>query len=182
MARIKIDGDDSIWDLLGEWLRRYNRDYHDNITKKQITDWDLTKFVKCGNDIYKYLDDPDLYDNLQVFDGAIWAINKLKQLGHECVVVSAGVHPGKRRLLYKLGIISNDRELFIAKDKDSVRGDYLIDDGIHNIKECTTTGILFDAFHNKQYFHPYRAMNWYEAVGIVCAVEAWKNRRLENED
>jgi len=78
--RIICDIDGVVADLHTEWYRRYNADWHDNLTVEKVTSWDLTKFVKpeCGANIFAYLLQPDLYEQVQPIEGAIEAVKELQ--------------------------------------------------------------------------------------------------------
>ena len=51
---VAVDIDDVIISLVPTWLHLYNKDYKDNLSKNDITDWQIDKFVKpeCGINIY----------------------------------------------------------------------------------------------------------------------------------
>ena len=51
---IGVDCDDVVISLVPTWLSLYNKDYNDNLTPEQITDWDVGLFVKpeCDNKIF----------------------------------------------------------------------------------------------------------------------------------
>ena len=53
---VAVDIDDVIISLVPTWLHLYNKDYKDNLSKNDITDWQIDKFVKpeCGINIYNY--------------------------------------------------------------------------------------------------------------------------------
>lgn len=184
MATILIDLDDTVWILLDQWLKRYNEEYNDNVTRYDIKGWDLTPYIKkeCGSKIYKYLEDPTLYDDVQLYDGAEWGIGMLRKMGHRCVFLSAGVHAGKLALLKKHNLIETEKDLIIAQDKSLVKGRFLVDDGMHNLKSFGGVGILMRRPHNESFSHPYIAENWKDVVKIIRAVEEWDNRNFKDED
>jgi 5'(3')-deoxyribonucleotidase len=55
-----IDHDDTMSDFMPALLNFYNKEAHDNLTPNDITDWNLSSFVKQGFEkrIYEYLKDP----------------------------------------------------------------------------------------------------------------------------
>lgn len=170
---ILVDIDDTVVDLLGEWLRRYNLDYDDCVVKANITKWDMIPFVKesCGEKIYGYLRHPDLYECVELIDGAAEGIRELKELGFRVVFASSGLHSGKEDLLFRHKLIDHRKDLVIAYDKSLIKGDILVDDGWHNIESFESgIGILFDAHHNRQHSYGLRAHSWKDVTRFVNTV------------
>lgn len=181
MSVIYLDVDGTTLNLDNEWYARYNRDYDDNLTGERVTAWAVHEFVKpeCGMKIYDYLLQEDLYENAMPTDGAKDAIDKLREAGHEVLFLSASIHRGKYLRLKELGFLHKEEEIFFGKDKSRFIGDYIVDDGWHNIESSKKNmlGILFDAPHNrsgKALDYKYRAFGWYH-------VRQWINY-LENKD
>lgn len=82
--RILVDLDEITADLIGEWVRLYNEEWNDCLTREQITDWEIHKFVKpeCGKKIYQILHRPGLFESLPPHKGAIKGIGELLGHGH----------------------------------------------------------------------------------------------------
>lgn len=171
---ILIDVDDVTCDLLTEWLRRYNEKYEDSLTKEDIKTWDMTKYVKCGKDIYDFLRDVDLYECVTLMPGIFEAVIQLKSLGFRVIFASSGLHIGKQDFLFRHKLIDHPRDFITISDKYLIDSVFLIDDGVHNIQaynEKRGIGILFDAVHNRDFEYPYRAYTWIDAVNWVCKFE-----------
>lgn len=142
---IVCDVDDVVLDLSTEWYRRYNAEFGDDLTRARVKTWDTHLYVKpeCGKQIFKYLQDPDLYDNVQAVEGAVAGIAQLRAWGHQVTFATRctyGMVDQKARRLEQLGFITPDPhgglpdELVVISKKNLLRGDLLIDDGAHNIK------------------------------------------------
>jgi 5'-nucleotidase len=174
MATILVDIDDTIAGLLDWWLKLYNCEYGDNLTKEQIDDWDMTRYVKCGKEIYKYLGLPNLYDGVKVIEGAEEGIAQLRETGHRIVFASSGIFPSKRDWLYEHKFVTSDKDIAFLADKSLLRADYMIDDGWHNLCDFKGMGVLFHQKHNSKYDYPYRAHNWVEAVRYIRWFETAK--------
>jgi 5'-nucleotidase len=174
LETILIDVDGVVAQTHTEWLRRYNHDWNDHLTSEMITNWGIHEFVKpeCGTKIYKYLSDPDLYDNVEPVPHALWGVNTLRSMQHRCVFLSAGVHAGKRDFLFRHGFITTEKDLIIAQDKSLIMGQILIDDGVHNIQDFKQgTGVLFHAKHNEYFDYLFRAYDWHCVVELVSILE-----------
>jgi 5'(3')-deoxyribonucleotidase len=169
-----VDVDYCVVPLHGEWYARYNRDYNDNLTTKKVTEWDISKFVKpeCGKNIYTYLQDVDLYDNIKIPTKTVKAIQYIKTLDNlKVVFLSAGIHIGKYNLLKRYGLVSSERDIIIASDKSLVFGDIMVDDYEENIfafqrRNPKGFAMLYDANHNRS-VEMTRVRNWEEIVSLL---------------
>lgn len=163
--RIAIDQDQVLADLLGEWLRRYNNDYNDNLTKEQITYWNWHDLVKpeCGRKIYSYLDDPDLFRSLPVIEGAREVVKALSQVADVFVVTSPwninNVIP-KYEWLKEHFPFLNEKNFVFTRNKGIVNADFLIDDKPSNFDDFMGIPLLFDAPHNRGEKRFMRVCDW----------------------
>lgn len=163
--RIAVDQDQVLADLLGEWLYRYNNDYNDNLQKDQISTWDWHKLVKpeCGKKIYSYLDDPDIFESLNVIDGSQEVVEELSER-YEIFVVTApwninNVIPKYRWLKRHFPFI-DERNYVFTRNKSIVGANWLIDDKVANFKGFNGISLLFDAPHNQTEKGYTRMLNW----------------------
>lgn len=172
--RILLDIDYCIAPLHDEWLKRYNRDFDDNLTSEQITEWNMEKFVKpeCGKYIYSYLSAPDLYDDMTPSPASITAVALLNAYGYDVRFVTSGVSQSKINFLYRHNFINSDKDFVIAADKSLIIGDVLVDDYDENLRTFRGAGILFDAPHNRHAKVGYRIYNWIQAVDTILTIEA----------
>jgi 5'-nucleotidase len=183
MAIILSDVDHVALHLDFEWYKRYNEDYDDCLKPEHVTEWAIHKFVKpsCGKKIYDYLLMPDLYDNVPLVAGAMDGIMELRNAGHQVVFVSSGIHRGKYLRLKEFNLVQSEDDYYCAHNKSLIHGDYLLDDGMHNVTNWKWgTAILFDAPHNRhEEWYP-RAENWEQAVDIILNLEERKvlSRRM----
>lgn len=169
-----VDVDGVCADLLPAWLAWYNRDYRDTLQCEDITDWDLMKFVKpeCGKDIFKYLDYPELYDDVEPIHGSIEGVKCLRGLGYKVVFAtsSSQAHAGRKLTwLQEHGFITDEHMRysfcdFYAEitDKSLLRGDIMIDDGLHNIEKFQGLPILFRCSQNASANWPVGFSTWAE--------------------
>jgi 5'-nucleotidase len=149
MLRIICDIDGVVADLHTEWYARYNRDWHDDLTPERVTNWDLHTFVKpeCGEAIYLYLLQPDLYDYVQPIEGALDALKQL-QAHHEiiyasgCSLAAAGPKAFwlERYHLAERQGVSLPKNFVATERKELLRGDLLIDDSPEQIRAWLETG------------------------------------------
>lgn len=176
MRRILVDVDSVVADLIPAWLYLYNKDYNDNLTREQITEWDMTKFVKpeCGNQIYDYLHLEDLYNIVNPIDGAISSIHWLRQHEYDIRFLTSGVQPAKILWLGKQGLLLSEHFLFspdviVAHDKSIIKGDILIDDNIKNCESFSGKSILFAQPWNKTSSYTFfRADGWPDVIQYLA--------------
>jgi 5'(3')-deoxyribonucleotidase len=160
---IALDVDDVCLDLMENWLISYNTDFSDNLQEKEITDWDITKFVKpeAKASIYEYINKPDVFLSAKPVLGALENVNALKSWGHRIIYVTANNPNGcKQEWLKKWRFLQKDSDFIQAYDKSLIYADILLDDKYENARDFKGAGFLLTKPWNKKYNHPYRANSW----------------------
>lgn len=169
MITIAVDQDTVLADLTSKWLRAYNDEYNDNLTAEQITDWDMSKFCKCGLDIYKIVDRPHFYADLPLVEGSQVGVRTLIELGYNVCIASASPYSAyqdkEKWLNAYFPEVSKDNIVF-TRNKSLVAADFLIDDGIHNLEVFSGVPILFDAPWNKSETRFIRVSGWSEIMQL----------------
>ena len=162
VERIGVDVDSVVADLLPShhpswrkaevgWLGRYNREYGDFLTAREVESWTLSDFVKpeCGRAVYKYLQDADLYDDIPEVPGAYQGVAALAEDFDIVYVTSCN----KESVLPKVAWL--ERHGFLAfgdvcpivpspgrhPKKTVVSMDILIDDYVRNLDEVAQEGV-----------------------------------------
>lgn len=173
---VAMDVDEVCADLLGTWLRWYNREWGDNLTPDRIRGWALAPQVKpeCGDRIYDILKNPALYSDVDPLPGALSAVCYLRSLGIRVVFVSscvAGSVDAKVAWLQHNGFLpkgSSIRDFIACTDKALIGADVLLDDHILNVESFPGHAILLNVPHNSEEkcSRP-RAMDMMEAVAMI---------------
>lgn len=168
---ILVDVDGVVVDTSGEVLRRYNLDFGDHLTNWDIKDWYTHKFVKpeCGERIYDYYAEEDLYDGLSPIDGAVETIETLRRT-NRVTFVTSGFFFSKVRFLKRHGLIKNEKyddDLVFCHDKSLIVGDLLIDDRIKNCR--SRLSLLFNQPWNQHAKMP-RAYGWTNVLEELEAI------------
>lgn len=174
-----VDVDGVCADLLPPWIAQYNRDYKDNLIPYDITGWDLVKFVKpeCGKEIYKYLDYPELYDDVEPVHGSLEGVRTLRRLGYRVIFATSSTqaHAG-RKLLWLLEheflgeddmVFSTCKNYVEIHDKSMLRGDIMIDDALHNVESFKGFPILFRCAQNARAEWPVSIYAWDQVTALL---------------
>lgn len=133
---IAMDVDGTVADLISVWLSWYNRDYNDSLYPSNITDWAIHKFVKCGRDIYKYLEMPEIYEHVKPYHGALDFVNTIRK-DYSIIWVTHATegHAGrKKNWLREHGFLGLYDYYIETKDKSDIPADLLFDDYIVNVE------------------------------------------------
>lgn len=153
--RILIDMDDVLEELTEPWCNALNESFGTSVKPTDITEWDMKKFFPTlsSDQIYSPLHKESFWETVRARYDAIIYLPKLMSDGHELYVVTSS---NKDTIKYKYEHIIQKyfpyikwSNMIICKNKQMVMGDYLVDDGIHNLVGGTYKGILFTAHHNK---------------------------------
>lgn len=157
---IAIDVDETVADLLGEWLRRYNERSGDSLLPEDLTSWSFVNQLRPewqkdgGKRLYDILWESDMYRHVLPIQGAREAVERLTVAGHHVFFVSScshGTELHKIAWLKRYGFISDAKRFVSAGFKGYVRADALIDDGPHNCEAFPGTSYLVTQGHNRTY-------------------------------
>lgn len=141
--RILIDMDNTVCDLYAAWLGAYNREFGQNITKADVTTWDIHNHIPHGGLIYKYLETPHFYRTFNPIPGAVEAVEKLQRVV-DIRICSAhhaddGVASDKMWWLRNHMPFIPRKDVMLAYHKHEILADGLVDDGPHNIVKYAAT-------------------------------------------
>jgi 5'-nucleotidase len=174
MIIIGIDVDDTVANLMDSWLYIYNQEYNDGVSQRDIKSWDISKYVKCGHSIYKYLRNPDLYNIVEPVENAKWGVDRLRSMGFRLVFITASTQEQstrKYRWLSEYGMIDERKNYIECLDKSLVMVDYLIDDNPENVINAHGQGVVFTKEWNKTLVGYPRVDSWQDIVEYFVRVE-----------
>lgn len=147
---IGVDVDDTVADLVGEWLELYNNAYSDNVTVNDITTWDIFNHVKCGKDIYDFLKAPNFYANVVPIHGALAGVESLRRAGHRVIFITSCIFGGniddKWKWLIDNGFLSAEMhslDFMAVTDKVLINVDLMIDDKPATVANFGSRGVMF---------------------------------------
>ena len=174
---ILVDMDDTIEDLLPTWLEYLNHLYGLNVSAKDIDDWDMKLYFPTltKEQIYEPLNRKDFWSKVEPKQDAIHYMKKLYNEGYRIYVCTASdyrtIQDKYEFIIQRYFPFITWDKMIITYNKQMIKADYLIDDGIHNLENGDFTKILFTAPHNKNYDAVkngmYRVSNWAEIYNII---------------
>ena len=151
---IFLDIDETINNLKEVWVDLYNKKYNDNLIVENITDFNISKFVKpeAKEDIFVMLDTPGLFNKMLVPPKGAIEVTELLSQYYDIYPLSACTYP--RNYVEKIEYVEKyfphiQIKNFIAcLNKSLVKGDYMIDDYHENLRYFDGNRILMNKSHN----------------------------------
>ena len=86
---IAVDVDDVVANLVHEWLRLYNFEYGDTLSEEDIKTWSIGSYTRIGDEMYEYLNIPELYNRVFPIVDSRSGVDTLRRLGFRVVFVTA---------------------------------------------------------------------------------------------
>ena len=175
--RILVDMDDTIEQLLDAWVSRANEKFGRDVSLDEITGWNVAAPYTglTREEIYGVTYEPGFWSSIKPMPGAAEALKHFMDEGHEVYIVTATeiehVEEKMKGLLFRYFPFLSWNQVIITGRKQLIRGDVLIDDGIHNLEGGDYRKILFTAPHNRFYDAEangiIRVNTWEEVVEII---------------
>ena len=154
---ILIDMDDTIESLLKAWVSGVNKKYGRNVSCEDVTSWDVSSAFPglTHEQVYAVPLEQGFWKTVEPIPGAAEAIQHFMDAGHEVFIVTAtpyeSVTEKMTEVLFRYFPFLTWKQLIITSRKQLIRGDVLIDDGVHNLEGGDYVKILMTAPHNRNY-------------------------------
>ena len=154
---ILIDMDDTIEGLLKAWVNRVNTKYGRSVSYEDITSWDVSAAFPglTREQVYAVLLEKGFWKAVEPIPGAAEVIQHFMDAGHKVFIVTAtpyeSVTEKMTEVLVRYFPFLSWNQVIIASRKQLIRGDVLIDDGVHNLEGGDYIKILMTAPHNRNY-------------------------------
>lgn len=169
-----LDVDDTILDLSKTWLKWYNHDYDDDLTKEEVKTWAIGDYTKIGDKFYDYLKYRNLYEHVDPVENALEGVNFLRSFPKARIVYCTHVmgHPGQKYdRLKQLGLLLDGDGYFegfsnSGIDKNFINADVLIDDGPKHILKSNKIAMCFTQPWNMSLEGQFRVSGWIEFMEI----------------
>lgn len=174
---ILVDMDDTIEQLLKALVARANERFCRNASVDDVTDWSIVCAFPgvTKQQILDFMRDADFWDTVEPVPGAAEALKHFMDEGHDVYIVTATEHEHvaekMKGVLFRYFPFVSWDQVIITSRKQLIRGDVLIDDGIHNLEGGEYRKILVTAPYNKNYDAEANGMirvnGWDEIVRII---------------
>jgi 5'(3')-deoxyribonucleotidase len=176
--RLLIDMDGVIADFLGHWCHVFNTRYQRNIQPTLIRTWRMDESVPdstreaCEDLIWE----PGFFLHPRPIPGAIEAIERLHQAGHEIVFVTSCLAGHTDKLTWLKRHFNFPIRVVFTSEKYLVKGDVLIDDYPVNLTQWQAEwpdglALCFAAPYNEQW-QGVRAHDWTGVEILLNTLEA----------
>lgn len=143
---IALDVDEVILELVDSWLDAYNSDFNDDLKKEQITDWDISLFVKesAKERIFSYINNSKVFYRSNLVDGSKRGVQKLRNMDYKIVFATANnPYDCKYEILKDEGFLNSRKEFMEVSDKSLIHANYLFDDSFDNCVDFQGDSFLF---------------------------------------
>ncbi len=174
---ILVDLDDTIEQLLKALVARANERFGRNAAVDDVTDWSIVCAFPgiAKQQILDFMREPDFWDTVEPVPGAAEGLKRFMDEGHEVYIVTATeyehVAEKMKGVLFRWFPFISWNQVIITSRKQMIRGDVLIDDGVHNLEGGTYKKILVTAPYNRDYDAEANGMirvnSWDEIVRAV---------------
>ena len=154
---ILVDMDDTIEYLLKAWVNGVNEKYSRSVSYDEIRSWNVAAAYPglSFEQVYEIPMQPGFWKTVEPIPGAAQALQHFMSIGHQVYVVTAtpfeSVPEKMSEVLFKYFPFLSWKQVIVTFQKQLIRGDVLIDDGIHNLEGGDYTKILMTAPHNRDY-------------------------------
>lgn len=173
---ILFDADDTVENLCDCWIALLNERYGTSVKIEDVTDWDITLAFPTltKQQIFDILQDEELWKNLEPMPGSQRVLQKWFDQGYQLYMVTASDYRTCKvkveRILEMFSFLDWEHIIFTS-NKQMIRGDILIDDGIHNLLGGEYFKILFNRPHNKgldvEKYSVHRSDTWDDIDALV---------------
>ena len=161
-----IDQDDVLAEYIKGVTEAYNKKYKTDISPEECNNWNL--HTVFGEEVETVMHEPELFRHLEPTQDALEVFTRLYHSGlFEMYIVTAAqpcsVEAKHEWIKEHLPFFPEER-VIVCRRKYMIKGDYLLDDGMHNIEDFAKAGgtpIVFERSHNKTAPGNYRRVtNW----------------------
>ena len=185
---VLIDCDDVMVDLIGTWCWWLNSVHGTKVCPEHISTWTMTDYFPelTNEEVYEPLKLGSFWHYVKPKPGAVEYIKKMIDDGMDVYVCTASyletIADKFTMVIQRHFPFINWSNIILTSNKQMVRGDVLIDDGVHNLEGGLYHKVLMSAPHNEQYNAEangmVRANSWeeaYHAVSHLCNEEEQNN-------
>ena len=183
--KVLIDMDDTIENLLEAWVAYLNNHHGTSVNYKNIKDWDITLYFPSliKSQVFYPLYTRDFWETVKPKQDAVYYIDKLWNEGFDLYLVTASHYETLKykfeKALFPYFPVFDEKHIIVTSNKQMLRGDVLIDDGIHNLVGGKYKKILYTRPYNEDYDAEKHGMirvnDWKTIYQVLKEMESVKN-------
>lgn len=139
---IHLDMDGIVTDLLPRWLRAINKKFKRTITVDDVNHWDIGKLTQThdiSGKVYKMIQKPMFFYDLEPLPGSVDAVQSLVDDGHDVgfLTAPASADSAREKILWveKHFPFINHKQITLTHRKHQVKGDVFFDDKGSGVEE-----------------------------------------------
>lgn len=174
---ILVDMDDTIEHLLKAWVNGVNEKYGCCVSCDEIVSWDVSAAFPglTHEQVYEIPMSPGFWKTVEPIEGAPEVLSRLISSGNEVYIVTAtpyeSIFEKMSEVLFKYFPFLSWDQVIVTSRKQLIRGDVLIDDGVHNLEGGQYKKVLMTAPHNIRFDAEAHGMirvhNWKEVEEVI---------------
>lgn len=154
---VLTDMDDVMTNFCEVWIQVLNDTYGTSVKHSDITDWKIQQFFPelTKEEVFGPLARTDIWDLMKPIEDSVDVLKTLQGEGHTLYIATSSNYKNIKEKIDKLvnryfPFISH-KGVIMLQNKQLLRGDVLIDDGMHNLEGGAYHKILFTQPHNRKY-------------------------------
>ena len=177
---ILVDMDDTIENMLVEWINILNERYSRTVTPDDVKSWKLNKAYPglTEQQVYSPLYTEELWRNVRPKWDAVYYLKLLQEDGHDIYVTTSSnfntIRVKVTSILERYFPFIPWDHVIVASKKQMIRGDVMIDDGPHNLIGGDYIRVLMDAPHNRGFMEEKcgmtRVKTWAEIYELIQSI------------
>ena len=174
---ILVDMDDTIEYLLKAWVSGVNEKYGFCVSCDEIVSWDVSAAFPglTHEQVYDIPMKPGFWKTVEPVENSQEALSRLIAAGHEVYIVTAtpyeSIFEKMNEVLFRYFPFLSWDQVIVTSRKQMIKGDVLIDDGIHTLEGGQYRKVLMTAPHNIHFdadaHGMIRVQNWIEIEQVI---------------
>ena len=196
--KILCDMDGVVGNIMVQWLKWYNEDYHDDLKEEDVTEWEIDNFVKpeAKAHIFKYLNIGGFFRSAVPYPDAKVGIRMLLNMGSDVWFVTKSTARAQSLMPEKMEWVDEHyptighKKIIFCQQKSMVNGDMMIDDYVKNFEGFEGARVLFSRPWNQHVTMgeiakgcnaiALRASRWESIIGVARQTMIWKGLKPKN--
>lgn len=177
---ILVDMDDTIENCTETWVNYVNNRYGTNVDPNSLTEWVVSAAFPTltHEQVYDCVIEDEFWQQIRPFDDAVYYLKKLINDGHKIYIVTSAQYESIKvkmeAVLFRYFPYLDWKDVIITANKQLLKADVLVDDGVHNHIGGDYLKLLYTAPHNRAYDAEGHGMtrvnSWKEVYAIISTL------------